>query len=108
KKSDRMYGICLNKKGQAAVLNNKTTGDEIIFFPTWEKMTSFGKAHFTITDKNEAEKQRKEKARKKWNKKEQDYINRQNKKEKTKPQKKYNLILIPSTNCPHETYTPHE
>jgi len=79
KKSDRIYGICLNKKGQAAVLNNKTTGDEIIFFPTWEKMTSFGKAHFTITDKIEAETQRKEKARLKWLQRGQAYVNRQNK-----------------------------
>src|SRR5690625_1927139 len=79
KESDRIYDICLNKQGQTAVLNNKTTSDEIIFFQTRKKMTSFGKAYFTITDKIKAEIQRKEKTRLKWLQRGQAYVNRQNK-----------------------------
>lgn len=78
-KSNRIYGICLNEKDEKAIHNNKTNGDEVIFFPTWEKMNAFAQAHFTITDKIEAEMQRRENARLKWLQRGQAYIKKQSK-----------------------------
>lgn len=79
KRSNRIYGICLNKKGEEAIRNNESPmGDEVLFFSTWEKMLEFANSHFKQTDKIQAEMKRREKARLNWLKRGQKYIKKKN------------------------------
>ena len=75
KKSDRIYGICLNENFDQ-ISPYKDSGEvEVIFFPTWEKLISYAETDFKEPDYEEI--QRKHEAREQWLEKGRLYLQRE-------------------------------